>query len=132
MLKVEIHCIEVTVSHSRYSQRNSDFDIPTFNTINYGKHSLRYQGPYIWFKLGNKLKDSLNIESFKKNITKIDLTSLLNNSDNCCNLCNSYVCCLILHIFVRYIFFHNCICYVNLLSLFFFSYSVVGPISCKS
>ena len=25
------------------SLRNSDFDIPTFNTINYGKHSLRYQ-----------------------------------------------------------------------------------------
>ena len=24
-----------------YSLRNSDFDIPTFNTINYGKHSLR-------------------------------------------------------------------------------------------
>ena len=23
-----------------YSLRNSDFDIPTFNTINYGKHSL--------------------------------------------------------------------------------------------
>ena len=26
-----------------YSLRNSDFDIPTFNTINCGKHSLRYQ-----------------------------------------------------------------------------------------
>ena len=39
-----------------YSLRNSDFDIPTFNTINYGKHSLRYQGPYIWSKLDNKLK----------------------------------------------------------------------------
>ena len=29
----------------------SDFDIPTFNIINYGQHSLRYQGPYIWSKL---------------------------------------------------------------------------------
>ena len=27
---------------------------PTFNTINYGKHSLRYQGPYIWSKLEKK------------------------------------------------------------------------------
>ena len=26
----------------------SDFDIPTFNTINYGKHSLRYQGPHAY------------------------------------------------------------------------------------
>ena len=57
-----------------YSLRNSDFDFPTFNTINYGKHSLRYQGPYLWSKLDNKLKDSLNIGSFKKNIRKKDLT----------------------------------------------------------
>ena len=38
-----------------YSPRNSDFDIPTFNTINYGKHSVRYQGPHIWTKPDNKL-----------------------------------------------------------------------------
>ena len=25
-----------------YSLRNNDFDIPTFNTINFEKHSLRY------------------------------------------------------------------------------------------
>ena len=68
-----------------YSLRNSDFDIPTFNTINYGKHSLRYQGPHIWSKLDIKLKGSSNIESFKKNIRKKDLTSLLNNNNSLCN-----------------------------------------------
>ena len=72
-----------------YSLRNSDFDIPTFNTINYGKHSLRYQGPHIWSKLDIKLKGSSNIESFKKNIRKKDLTSLVNNNNSCCNLCSS-------------------------------------------
>ena len=72
-----------------YLLRNSDFDIPTFNTINNGKHSLRYQGPHIWLKLDNKLKDSSNIESFRKNIRKKDLMSLLNNNNSCCNLCNS-------------------------------------------
>ena len=51
---------------SSYSLRNSDFDIPTFITINYRKHSLRYQGPQIWSKLDNQLKDSSNIESFRK------------------------------------------------------------------
>ena len=72
-----------------YSLRNGDFDITTFNTINYGKHSIRYQGPHIWSKLDNRLKGSSNIESFKKNIRKEDLTSLLNNNNSCCNLCNS-------------------------------------------
>lgn len=71
-----------------YSLRNSDL-IPTFNTINYGKHSLEYQGPHIWSKLDNKLKGSSNIESLKKKIRKKDLTSLLNNNSSCCNLCNS-------------------------------------------
>ena len=67
---------------------NSDFNIPAFNTINYGKHSLRYQGPHIWSKLDNKLKRSSNIESqFKKNFREKDLTSLLNNNNSCCNLC---------------------------------------------
>ena len=37
-------------------------------------------------KLDIKLKGSSNIESFKKNIRKKDLTSLLNNNDSCCNL----------------------------------------------
>ena len=63
-----------------YSLKNSDFGIPTFNTINYGKHSLRYQEPHIWSKLHNKLKGSSNIKSFKKSIRK-------NNSS--CTLCNS-------------------------------------------
>ena len=37
-------------------------------------------------KLDIKLKGSSNIESFKKNIRKKDLTSLLNNNNSCCNL----------------------------------------------
>ena len=36
-----------------------------------------------------KLKGSSSIESFKKNIRKKDLTSLLNNNNSCCNLRNS-------------------------------------------
>ena len=72
-----------------YYETAHDFDILAFNTINYGKHSLRYQGPHIWSKLDNKLKGSSNIESFKKNIRKKDLTSLLNNNNSCSNLCNS-------------------------------------------
>ena len=71
-----------------YSLTNNDFDIPTFNTINHGKHSLRYQGPHIWSNLHKKLKGSSNIEPFKKNIRKKDLTSVLNNNNSCCNLCN--------------------------------------------
>jgi hypothetical protein len=29
-----------------YNLRNSDFRIPRFNTVKYGKHSIRYLGPF--------------------------------------------------------------------------------------
>ena len=60
--------------NTSYSLRNSDFDIPTFNTIDYEKHPLRYEGPHMWSKLDNKLKGSWNIESFKKEHQEKDLT----------------------------------------------------------
>ena len=45
-----------TRKDASYNLRNNDFEIPRFNTIRYGKHTLRYQGPYIWSKLGNVLR----------------------------------------------------------------------------
>ena len=42
---------------SRYNLRNTeDFSLPRYNTVTYGRHSLRYMGPYIWSKLHKKLK----------------------------------------------------------------------------
>ena len=35
-------------SDRRHSLRNSDFNLPRSNTIKYGKHSLRYYGPFLW------------------------------------------------------------------------------------
>ena len=36
---------------SRYNLRNGDFDIQRFDTVRYGKHSLRHLGPHIWSRL---------------------------------------------------------------------------------
>ena len=30
-----------------YSLRNADFDVPRYSTARYGKHSIRYLGPYL-------------------------------------------------------------------------------------
>ena len=35
----------------RYSLRNSDFKMPRFNTIKYGKHSIRYYGPLLYKRI---------------------------------------------------------------------------------
>ena len=47
----------VSVSLSRYNLRNSDFFIPRFNTVKYGRHSIRYLGPFLWSKLPKKDRD---------------------------------------------------------------------------
>ena len=67
--------------------RNSDFVIPRFNTVTYGKHSLRYLGPVLWSKLDKVIKNSESLNSFNAKIRKLDLVGLL--EDNCknCALC---------------------------------------------
>ena len=44
------------LKQSTYALRNSDFNLPRFNTIRYGKHSLRYFGPMLWTKLSDSIK----------------------------------------------------------------------------
>ena len=43
------------VTNSQYHLRNSDFTIPRFRTVAYGKYSLTYLGPVIWFKLDKSI-----------------------------------------------------------------------------
>ena len=52
-------------SDRKYSLRNSDFNLPRFNAINYGKHSLRYYGPFLWLKLTEELRAEGSLLRFK-------------------------------------------------------------------
>ena len=74
-----------------YNLRNRDFGIPTFETITYGKHSIRYLGPYIWAKRSKIDKDKLSLKSFRSNIRKTNLSSLIENNCNSCKLRCMYV-----------------------------------------
>ena len=80
---------EVFQSNNINSKRltNSDFVVPRFNTVTYGKNSLRYLGPVLWSKLDKVIKNSESLNSFKAKIRKLDLVGLL--EDNCknCALC---------------------------------------------
>ena len=69
---------------------NWDFEIARFNTTSYGKHTVRYQGPYIWSKLRKELRTSPTIAIFKTRIRKIDLSDLIDNNRSCCKLCKSW------------------------------------------
>ena len=74
-----------------YQLRNeSDFKIPRFRTVTYGKHSIRYMGPYLWSRLSRDEKNSDTLHSFISTIRRRDIASLL--GDNCenCPLCLSW------------------------------------------
>ena len=74
----------------RYNLRNSDFTLPRFNTIKYGKHSLKYFGPFLWSKLTKEERGMESVSTFKRRIRKRDLTHLIEDG-GCknCYLCNS-------------------------------------------
>ena len=76
-------------SNNRYDLRNADFNIPRYNTVKYDKHSLRYYGPYIWSKLDKQDREKPSLESFWRNIMKIDLESLLDNNCRGCLICST-------------------------------------------
>ena len=43
------------ISNSKYNLCNKDFSIPRVNTTKYGKHSIRYLGPYLWSRINEIL-----------------------------------------------------------------------------
>ena len=54
------------------------FDIPRFNTVLYGKHSLRYLGPFLWNKLDKNITETGSLSRFKFHIRCKDPTELIN------------------------------------------------------
>jgi hypothetical protein len=72
-----------------YGLRNADFHRPCFNTVQYGKHALRYFGPYIWSILSQADREKPSLESFKNAIRKTNLQDLVENSCKNCKICLS-------------------------------------------
>ena len=76
---------------SRYNLRNTDdFSLPRCNTVTYGRHSLRYMGPYIWAKLPKSIKMADSLTAFKNQVRALDLSNVM-SKNNCknCKLCKT-------------------------------------------
>ena len=58
--------------------------------ILYGKHSLRYLGPFLWNKLDKNITETSSLSRFKFHIRCRDLTELINgNNCSACVICTS-------------------------------------------
>ena len=75
--------------NSSYNLRQSDFSTSRYNTVTYGKHSLRYLGPKLWGKLDITTRSAESLNIFKNIIRKRNISLLLDDGCKNCSLCNS-------------------------------------------
>ena len=73
---------------SSYNLRHKDFQLSSFKTVKYGKHSIKYLGPKLWSKLSPKIRESCSLGAFKRQIRKMNLTEDTYSSCKDCKLCN--------------------------------------------
>ena len=68
-----------------------DFHLLKFNSVLYGKHSIRYFGPYTGSRLDTKIKDKSTLQSFSSRIRRINLADLISDHYGSCLTCSSWV-----------------------------------------
>ena len=55
----------------------SDFPVPRYNTVKYGKHSIRYLGPHIWGKISQELRSKTSLQAFRRGVRALNVLGLL-------------------------------------------------------
>ena len=78
-----------SLKSSTYNLRGADFYTPRFNTVTYGKHSLRYIGPTLWNRLSTNLKNLPSLKSFRRQIALTNLSLKIDNECENCILCST-------------------------------------------
>ena len=84
MFKVKHSLVPVNISdlfnvkNTQYNLRNSDFELPRFETVRFGRNSIKYMGPLSWSKLPRHLRMIETLNSFKRNTRKVGLSTLVN------------------------------------------------------
>ena len=78
-----------STNHTAYNLRVKEFTIPRFNSIHYGKHSLRYLGPVLWAKLPSHVRSLYSSAGFKRAVGGLDLEMLMDDSGCACLVCNA-------------------------------------------
>ena len=75
-------CIKLNINYaqehsSKYNLRQSDFSTPRYNSVTYGRYSLRHLGPKLWAKLSSDDRSAKTLYVFKRRIRGKDLTELI-------------------------------------------------------
>ena len=75
------------MDRAHYNLR-SDFPVPRYNTVKYGKHSIRYLGTHIWGKISQELRSKTILQAFRRGVRALNVLGLLDGTCGCCG-CSS-------------------------------------------
>ena len=78
-------CDIFSIKSCKYNFRNQILIFLDLILYCYGKHSLRYLGPFLWNKLDKNTTETSSLSRFKFHIRCKNLTELIN--DNNCSAC---------------------------------------------
>ena len=84
MFKVKHSLVPANISdlfflkNTQYNLWNSDFELPRFETVRFGRNSIKYMGPLISSELPRHLRMIETLNLFKRNIRKVELSTLVN------------------------------------------------------
>ena len=70
-------------NQSKYNLRIKEFEIPRFNTVNYGKNSVRYIVPVLWAKLPGYLGTLASLSSSQGSVRKLNLEDIIRKDCYC-------------------------------------------------
>ena len=109
---------DIFIKHrSKYNLRQSDFSAARYNTVTYGKHSLRHLGPNLWGKLSPDLREVTTLKCFKNKIRTLDIVTLMDNDASVVISANHRHICHTVNIVDVINFFLSLRLYVNIFLL---------------
>ena len=67
------HVCNMFFQQDKHYNLRSDFPVPRYNTVKYGKHSIRYLGPHIWGKMSRELRSKTSLQAFRRGVRVLSM-----------------------------------------------------------
>ena len=78
------HVCKIFFQQDKHYNLRSYFPIPGYNTLKYGRHSIRYLGPHIWGKISQELRSKTSLQEFRREVRALNVLGLLDAMCGCC------------------------------------------------
>ena len=78
------HVWKIFFQQDKHYNLRSNFPVPRYNTVKYGRHSIRYLGPQLWGKISQELHSTTSLQAFRREVRALDVLGLLDGTCCCC------------------------------------------------